>query len=155
MVRLYTAKEQCTNVEWIQHVGAYFDTTVTASKLSDEDLQLMKKLEDVELVDRSLSIFKSSEGAFPINFISTGLKTLLVTRILKRQGRTDRGVDVTGCGPNVLDYVFEEVEDGSIPIVLRHVDVMSLRKRDVSVNDEPVLHTMSALSNRLLRERMH
>ena len=153
MIKLYTGKDKCSDVKWIQNIDPYFDNHFTASNLTQSDLNIMYKLEGLELVDKQFSIFKSEEGSFPINYISTGLKTLLIVRYLKRQGIKDRGVDVTECGPNILDALFEEITDGSVPIILRHTDIFGLKDRVVSVNDTSPVRTISKLFDILIQEK--
>ena len=110
----------------------------------------MRKLEGVELVDKKSNLFKSKDGVFPLNFISTGLKTLLIVRHLKKDNKKGIGVDITECGPNILDSLFEEITDGSIPVVLRHTDIFDLKDRIVSVNDTFPVRTMSNLFDRIM-----
>lgn len=150
MIRLYTDKEKCSTVKWIQNIDPYFDNHFTASKLSQSDLNIMKKLEGVELVDKKASLFKSKDGVFPLYFISTGLKTLLIVRHLKRNKKEGIGVDITECGPNILDSLFEEITDGSIPVILRHTDIFDLKDRVVSVNDTSSVRTISNLFDKLI-----
>lgn len=150
MIQLYTSKEKSSNIKWIQNIDPYFDNHFTANKLSQSDLNIMKKLEGIELIDKKVSLFRSKDGILPLNYISTGLKTLLIVRHLKKDKTQNIGVDVTECGPNILDVLFEEVTDGSVPIILRHTDIFELKDRVISVNNTQPIRTMSNLFEKLI-----
>lgn len=145
MIKLYTNKRKRKDTEWIIFVDDFFDKNITANKLSKTDLNLMKKLENVELVDVEENTVSADGTPFPLTYISTGLKTLLTIRYLKRN-HINMGVDITGCGANIIEYIFEEINDGSIPVVLRHSDLWDLKNdHSVSVNDKQVVNTTSDL----------
>ena len=151
MIRLYTAKEKCSKVRWVQNIDPYFNSHITVKSLTRGDLNVMKKLEGVELVDRGSGLFKTKSGIIPLYYISTGLKTLLIIRHLKRERVQGVGVDITECGPNILDSLFEEITDGSVPVVLRHTDIFELKDRVVSVNESAPVRTMSTLFDKLIK----
>ena len=145
MIKLYTdLKYAPKDIEWIRFNDALFNSNIVARKLTDKDFRLMEEIEGVTLVDKETSLFKSKTGLISIDKISTGLKTLLNIRWLKRQNKV-YGVDITECGPNVLDYIFEEVTDGSIPVLLRHWDVLDLKDRYIEVNGKERVRTMNNL----------
>lgn len=152
MIKLYTNKRKRKDIEWIIFADEFFDKNITANKLSRYDLSLMKKLENVELVDVEKNTMKAGNTPFPLTYISTGLKTLLTIRYLKRNN-IGMGVDITGCGANVIEYIFEEINDGSIPVVLRHSDLWDLKNdHSVSVNDKTVVNTISDLVSAIIEE---
>ena len=95
---------------------------------------------------------KASDTPFPLTFISTGLKTLLTIRYLKRNNIA-MGVDITGCGANIIEFIFKEINDGSIPVVLRHSDLWDLKNdHSVSVNDKQAVDTISDLVSAIIEE---
>lgn len=146
MIKLYTNKRKRRDLKWIVFVDNFFDSKITASKLSKADWNLMRKLENIELVDKEKNMVRTDGSPFPLIHISTGLKTLLTIRLLKRNNISNVGVDITGCGSNIIDYIFEEITDGDIPVVLRHTDLWELEhNRIVSVNDKRVVRTISDL----------
>lgn len=151
MIRLYTSRDKCAGVKWIRNIDPYFNSFVHTSKLTKGDLNLLRKLEGVELLDSHFGTFLSPEGAFTASGLSSGMKTLLIIRFLKRENKRGVGVDITECGPKMLDYVFEEVTDGSIPVLLQHTDVLRLRNRVISVNDGPVIRSMDKLFDELMK----
>lgn len=107
----------------------------------------MYEIENLELYDAENNIFKSPTGLITIESISTGLKTLLNIRWLKRQKLNNYGINITECGPNVLDYVFEEVSDGSLLVLLNHWDILTCKDRYVEVNGKQRVKTMNNLFN--------
>ena len=53
------------------------------------------------------NMVKTDGTPFPLIYISTGLKTLLTIRLLKKHNINNVGVDITGCGSNIIEYIFE------------------------------------------------
>lgn len=150
MIKLYTdIKYASDNIEWIYSNDALFNSKINANQLNSKDLQLMNEIEGLTLNDKTNSLFNSPTGMITIDNISTGLKTLLNIRWLKRQGLINYGVNITECGPNILDYVFEEVSDGSICVLLNHWDVLSCKDRYIEVNGTQRVKTMKNLFNLL------
>lgn len=148
MIRLYTdLKFAPDNIDWIRYNDIFFNSKISAGKLTDKDLSLMNEIEGLILVSKKDSLFKSRTGIILITNISTSLKTLLNIRWLKRQKNIKKviGVDITECGSNVLDYVFEEVSDGSIPVLLKHWDVLELKDRYIEVNGKTRVKSMNKL----------
>ena len=148
MIRLYTdLKFAPDNIDWIRYNDIFFNSKISAGKLTDKDLSLMNEIEGLILVSKEDSLFKSRTGIILITNISTSLKTLLNIRWLKRQANLTKkyGVDITESGPNVLNYVFDEITDGSIPVVLSHWDVLGLKNRYIEVNDTVRVKSMHKL----------
>ena len=148
MIKLYTdSKFAPDDIDWIRYNDIFFNSKITASMLTDKDLSLMKEIEGLILISKENSLFKSRTGIISITNISTSLKTLLNIRWLKRQKNIQKtiGVDITECGSNVLDYVFDEITDGSIPVVLSHWDVLGLKNRYIEVNDTVRVKSMHKL----------
>ena len=148
MIKLYTdSKFAPDDIDWIRYNDIFFNSKISAGKLTDKDLSLMNEIEGLILVSKEDSLFKSRTGIILITNISTSLKTLLNIRWLKRQANLTKkyGVDITECGPNVLNYVFDEITDGSIPVVLSHWDVLGLKNRYIEVNDTVRVKSMHKL----------
>ena len=104
MIRLYTdLKFAPDNIDWIRYNDIFFNSKISAGKLTDKDLSLMNEIEGLILVSKEDSLFKSRTGIILITNISTSLKTLLNIRWLKRQKNIQKtiGVDITECGFNV------------------------------------------------------
>lgn len=152
MIKLYSDfKFAPDDIEWIRFNDAFFNSKITASKLTDKDLSMMYEIEGLTLLSKEDNLFKSKTGIIPITNISTSLKTLLNIRWLKSQSNLSKkyGVDITECGSNVLDYVFDEITDGSIPVILRHWDVLGLKNRYIEVNGTVRVKSMNKLYNLL------
>ena len=148
MIKLYTDfKFAPDNIDWIRYNDIFFNSKITASMLTDKDFSLMNEIEGLILISKENSLFKSRTGIISITNISTSLKTLLNIRWLKRQSNLTKkyGVDITECGSNVLNYVFDEITDGSIPVVLSHWDVLGLKNRYIEVNDTVRVKSMHKL----------
>lgn len=149
MIKLYTdTKFAPSNIKWVMVNDAFFDANISVKKLNKKDKELMNTIEGIRTLDNNYDAVISRTGIITINDISTGLKTLLNIRFLKRNiERVNKpfGVNITECGKNVLDYVFEEVKDGSMFVLLSHFDVLGLKNRYIEVNGNKRVKTMDAL----------
>lgn len=151
MINLYTNREKLPkNIKWIIDIDPYFDGKINATMLGEKDRRLMKEIENVAILDDRFGTCQSDEGVFPLTYISTGLKTLLVIRYLKQKGIPNMGVDISECGPDVIDYIFEEVTDGSLSLLLTHRDILDLKDREINLNNKIVVKTIRDLCLELL-----
>lgn len=149
MIKLFTdIKLAPSETNWVMVNDAFFDANIAVKKLNKRDKELMYEIEGIKTLDNNSDAVMSRTGIITINEISTGLKTLLNIRFLKRNiERVNKpfGVNITECGKNVLDYVFEEVKGGSMFVLLRHFDVLGLKNRYIEVNGDKRVKTMDAL----------
>ena len=137
------------NIKWVVSNDILFNSSISINDLTEKDFQLMDKIEGVKLYDKKTGALQSKTGIISLTQISTGLKTLLNIRHIKRKNIKDVGVNITEAGSNVLDYIFEEVSDGSIPVLLKHWDVLSCKDRYVEINGKDRVKTMKKLYNYL------
>lgn len=140
--------------QWVMYNDAFFDSKVSAKDLTKQDLKLMDDIEHINIIDKENGLLMSSTGVIRMDDISTGLKTLLNIRWIKRHSNlisTKIGIDITECGTNVLDYVFDEVKDGSIIVLLRHLGILGLRDRYFRINGAKQVRTIESLYRALMK----
>lgn len=144
MVQLYTDAKYLPNKDStvVTLNDAEFNAHIGAKELDEEDRRLMKEIEGLEIINEYDGLCNGRYGCVALEHISTGLKTLLNIRSYIKQGRTDIVVDVTEAGPNVLEYIFDTVENTDFKIILKHCNVLKMKNRDIRLNGNNVYHTM-------------
>ena len=143
-MKLYTSMEKAPkDIYWILRIDSYFKSHYKEFRFTKKDYEYLEQIDNAHICKGNKEFFENLEtGVFHYTQLSTGLKALLIIRHIQRAGLKNRGVDVTECGPNVLEYIFDLVKDGSIPIILRHKDILGLSDRVVIVNDNIVVRKM-------------
>lgn len=154
MIYLYTSKNRI-NRKYIDiwSVDSSFNSVMSRKKLDNRDLEIMKEIEGLEPIKNSL-LFKSNLGVTDIRHISTGLKTVLLIRYLNKY-HSDKSycINITECGTNVLNYVFEEAsKNPNIFLVLKHVMVLGLKDKEIKINNSRVVRTSRTLLSALTEE---
>lgn len=133
MVRLYTNKHYL-NIPVIDKNNSYFMVKVGASGITDAGIECIRKVDNAELIDRSIGTVSTPFGVTGVDNLSTGCQTLL-NLLYVRDNHLNVGVDVTGCGTNALDIAFEIADGTDIPLVLRYLSVSKCKNRNYIVND--------------------
>jgi hypothetical protein len=86
-----------------------------------------------------------------LNNLSTGLKTVLNILYLKQNNQA-RVVDITECGDNALNAVFEIMNgyEGDIKLLLYHAATYKCNDYIYRINDEYIVNSASKLSDKLM-----
>lgn len=134
MVRLYTNKS-FLDVPVIDKNNSYFMVKVGVRGITDAGIECIRKVDNAELIDRSIGTVATPFGVTSVENLSTGCQTLL-NLLYVRDNHLSVGVDVTGCGTNALDIAFEIADGTDIPLVLRHLSVSKCKNRNFIVNDK-------------------
>lgn len=142
MIKLYTSYEKIpSEYKIINSVNSDFNVAITKNQLNKKDLELMLEIEGLKNIINS-EYFESNTGIVPIESISTGLKSLLLIRWLKRNKKNEKiCINITECGRNILDYVFSEIAESDFSVLLMHKNVLRLKDRVISVNDSCITKT--------------
>ena len=134
---IYTDKNKApNNLKFITNVDSYFCEHLDTFSFDDVDYAYIKEIEHLIDYIKESNICVNKFGCFDIKNISTGTKTLLIIRQIAKQKVCNVGIDVTGCGPNVLEYIFDIASDAKIPLILRHTDILGMRNREITIDDE-------------------
>lgn len=97
MIDIYTEKEN--SKDWIIKNDLYFNLNTSNEKMSDNEVALIKEVDDAKLTpDKHI---ETKYGLGTIRNLSSGCKTLL--NIVKHP---EKVVCVEECGPNVLKLIF-------------------------------------------------
>jgi len=146
MINIYTKYECIPKTKnFVKYNDAFFDAYINADCLDTQDKALLFDLEQVTVLDAKTDLCQGNYGLMQLKDISTGLKTLINLRYIKKQQITDVCLNITECGKNYLEYVFDELNDSGISGVLQHCDILGLRDRCFWINDTQKVRTIKAL----------
>lgn len=151
MIQLYSDKEYLTDkgIKVVKNNDVEFDIHVAPKDLDAEDRRLMKEVEGIEILDDNTGLCRGRYGVLDLENISTGLKTLLNIRYYLKKGHTDITVDVTNAGQNVLQFIFDSIDNTNLKVILRHCNILNLPNHDILLNDSETYHTTKDLYIRL------
>lgn len=118
---------------------SYFNITISARDLDSTDLDIMKHIDDAELLDNNLGTIKTKFGITSLRHLSTGCKVVLSYRYIIKNNVYKNGVlDITECGFNALEELFSAVDDfndSRTIFILRHTDgLVNCKRRKYLVN---------------------
>lgn len=106
---------------YLDDCEAFFDAKVSSKEFTDKDLDIIKKIDNAVLLDKDIGTVRTPFGVASIENLSSGCKTVLVLQYLIRNSNDYSGkilLDVTACGYNALDILFNLVSSAHIDIVL-------------------------------------
>jgi hypothetical protein len=150
VVRLYTDRKY-VNGDVITDNEAYFDSYISAKSIDEVGRKYLERIDGVAIKDDKTGLIVTPLGAALLENISTGTKTVL--NLLHMQRSNEQiSIDITECGANALDVVFELMENynGAVNVVLGHADTSECGDREYCVNDAHVVHGGVALSIKLM-----
>jgi hypothetical protein len=149
MVKICTSKQAVSDLEGIMDVDAAFSAWVQKDMLGTRELAFMKKFEQAEYGDKGELVGRFME--FPLHDVSSGVKTLLLISLQSRGqfGRNIQYINVTECGSNVLDAVFDLANGMDVRLLLLHTRLRGCRDRDFLLNDRIKVSNISELIIRL------
>lgn len=131
MIRVYTSEDKVKNGKKVIDLNDnYFD--VYFKEFTDKDLEVLKEVENAKYIEGNL--IKSPYGYCSIYDMSTGTKT-----IINVINNPDIIFDVTECGKNALTYLFEEINDTDIEVILRHSSFVLPEGKEILVNNGRVI----------------
>jgi hypothetical protein len=93
-------------------------------------------IDGASLIDKNIGTIKTPFGVTSIKDLSTGAKTVLnVMHVAKN--KLDYAVDITECGWNAIDCIFEFLDqnDNCVQILLQHVEFRECKDHEYLVND--------------------
>ena len=118
---------------------AFFITEVLEKidNFTDRELEVMKEIDGITFIKGQY--IETKFGSTHISKISTGLKTYLNLSILQRLN-IPATVYITEAGPNVLKYIFEDIDTDFFNLVLTHGEIPDVEKYHFIVNGEEILN---------------
>lgn len=138
MIRIYTSLKYFESREIIIDNEAFFKN-ISTSDLSPEYLALMKTIDKAEFLDVKTGKIETPYGIGNIWDLSTGCKTALNILYLYTCNKfpTVKAINITECGVNALEEIFNTVEDHNIKLdlVLEHDDsTFKCKERNYLIN---------------------
>lgn len=114
MIRVYTEKSLCPK-PIITFNDKHFNTNVSSEFLDAECRELMKKIDDAEIIDEEKWLIKTRFGTGDIRNLSTGLKTIVNAHNMKKQ-RQSGTIDVREIGENLVSLFLQVVSGSDISL---------------------------------------
>ena len=116
---------RCNSDNIIRDFESFFEKFVLSKDFDDLDLDVMQKIDNAILLDRNVGSVKTRFGLTDILHLSTGCKVVLSYLYIQRNKGvfSESILDITECGSNALDILFECVDklsDSSTVFLLRH-----------------------------------
>lgn len=128
------------DAELIRDIDSFFILHVPIKGFTSLDREVIKRIDNADLLDGLKDGVKTPSGITSIYNLSTGCKTALVYLYFQRNRKRygDIVIDVTGCGANALDVLFDcasRLVNNNIYFLLRHRNrLFKLSNRDFNVN---------------------
>ena len=148
MINIYKSLQGLDEQTVIADAEAFFNGYITSKHFGDEEAEAMRRIDHAELLDRETNTVKTPRGVTSIDNLSTGCKTAIVYIYLLRNKGHQNIIDVSGCGLNALDFIFDLAEKhaAEIGFVLRHKDnVFQCKERDYMVNGDKHITNLAYL----------
>lgn len=129
MINIYTSRKLLPDRNILNSVDDFFIAYVSQKQFESYDLEVMYKIDTAELLDRELGTIKTPFGVTDINHLSSGCKTVLDYLYITRNAEVYAGciIDVTECGYNALECLFEQMDrlhDDITLLLLQHTDCL-------------------------------
>lgn len=140
MINIITKSPENTDCKVISDIESFFLRRVFARDYTDIDLDVMRRIDGAELIDKNRGTITTKLATTSINFLSTGCKTVLVYLYIQRniEQHSDVIIDITECGANALEVLFDvatRFENNKITFLLRHANgLYKVSDREYRVN---------------------
>lgn len=139
MINIYTDYDKYDTQAVILDNDAYFDENVVANTFGELEKNIIKKIDNAEVIDFNTGAIKTPRGIGALEDLSTGCKTVLNYIYLQKHNIfTIKAIDASQCGTNALEELFStmEIVEYPIDIVLRHKDeLFKCGERDYKINN--------------------
>ena len=155
MVSLYTDKIYVSGDVTTDN-DSFFDRFITAKSIDTDDngCKYLKQIDGAKILDAEMGTIITPLGATVLENISTGTKTVLNLIHLQRINKPAI-LDVTECGANALDAVFELMDNyvGEVKVLLSHAATSKCKDHIFCINDTHIVNDAVELSIRLMEVR--
>ena len=147
MLKLYTDDTKFDIDKILYGNDAVFDAHTCWMSFDKSDQDLMQKYDRASIIDDNKKYGASIQtpyGIASVTELSTGLKTLLNLRYMKKMSQYV-AIDITEAGENVLLDIFEEAVKSGISVILRHTDIPDFKPLSIMVDDNEVVYEVDRL----------
>lgn len=128
MINLYVDMQNATKTgkRIIEINDIEFEERVSKDNITELDKQFMCQIDKVSETNGDFIL--TPFGATDLYHLSTGCKTIInINHILNQIGYTDYPiVDITECGENVIELIFNLIDNTTIEVILMHSFIVSL-----------------------------
>ena len=122
----------------INNVDEYFNLNLDLKKLSDVALKAILEVDKSSIIDINSGIIRTPYGITSIKNLSMSCKAVIVYICLKENGVSNIVLNITECGANALDILFDYVKyfhDSESVFYLGHEDnVIVCKDRVYNIN---------------------
>ena len=128
MINIVTNKSRL-NKKYIyefEDCEVFFRAKIHSKDFGNDDIEAMQMIDNAILLDRDMGTIQTDFGITTIDNLSTGCKTVLTYLYIKRNKQNYVGeilLDVTECGSNALDVLFDlmdKYKDSDTILLLKH-----------------------------------
>lgn len=150
MIKLYTSTDFFKPEEIIIDNESFFNN-IDISSFTARSIDVMKKIDQAELLDKNTGKIETPFGITSIMDLSTGCKTVL-NMIYHHENPQDfptiRAINATECGWNAIEALLTEIDEHciDISIVIEHDDdLYKCSNRDYMINDKYPIQSLALL----------
>lgn len=142
MVKISTVRNKYNYNEVLINNESFFNNNITSREFTQDEIDVIKKIDNAELLDRNTGEIKTPYGLTNIRNLSTGCKTIInFIYINSKRNKYDKikAIEVTECGWNALEELFIQYEklSSKIELILRHQnDLYNCTERKYLIDDE-------------------
>lgn len=140
MIRIYNSYKYFEDTEILVDNEEFFSPNVKACELSTRSIDILKKIDGAEIIDKNIGTIKTKYGVTNISSISTGCKTILNYIYLTENPDAYpqiKAIEITECGVNAMEELFKQMEqdNSNMAVILRHKNKITMcENRDYLVN---------------------
>lgn len=149
MINIYTDWTGFDKKALIIDNDAYFDENVTAHNFEELENEAIEVIDDAKVLDYNIGTIQTPRGVGALENLSSGCKTVLNYLYLYRNKIGNiKAIDVSECGANALEELFEIIEKSKYPIdlVIRHKDRLYMcRERQYKVDGDCIISNLMYL----------
>lgn len=151
MVRINTKASSINKENLIIDNESFFNINISSKIFTESELDIIKKLDSAELLDRNTGEIKTPYGLTSIRNLSTGCKTIINFMYINSNNckyTNIKAIDVTECGWNALELLFDYYEkiNSNIILLLRHSNCLfNCSEREYLINNDKIITDLSYL----------
>lgn len=132
MIKIYSDYAKTTDL--ILGVDALFNVLISGKEINNEFCTtILQKIDGATLVDVSLGTINTPFGTTSIRHLSTGCKTAILCFYYISRNES-KCINVSECGGNALEEIFDLVDDSCVSVMLRHTSFVIDRRHSYLLN---------------------
>ena len=151
MIRIYRKSDRFQDNSIIRDNESFFRNNISPQFFDKECENLMYSIDRAEIIDIKNGAIKTPYGITSIYSLSTGCKTAINVYYVFKNPNIYRelvAVDLTECGYNAIDTIFDLCEKYNINIkfTLEHCnDLYKCKDREYCIDDKEIIESLSLM----------